>query len=335
MAENKSTIENGEFLETIHVMPDEYYGVNPQVARVVAPPVAPNVVPMRKATPPPVAAKPVVKKAPVNRLTMMLIIGGLVFITLLLGYLVYLSYFSGKQPVVNNEPVVVVVTNEPVIEPINTPVIPTPEPEPTPLVPLTDEQRAQNLSSRHETDTDGDGLTDMEELLLGTKVDNKDTDGDGFLDGTEVLNLYNPIGTDPAKIEFSGLVTTYVNPIYQYNLFYPNKWFARTTDAVNNEVVFTSPLDESVILTVEEKPGDQTLKDWYLSKNPTVLPETVTEIATNSQQVTLMSADGFAFYLAKGTFVYILKYDIGTKQLAAYPSIFRMMVESFVFTEKK
>jgi hypothetical protein len=44
-------------------------------------------------------------------------------------------------------------------------------------------------------DTDGDGLTDFEEVIIyGTDPLNPDTDGDGYLDGEEVLNGYNPLG---------------------------------------------------------------------------------------------------------------------------------------------
>lgn len=42
-------------------------------------------------------------------------------------------------------------------------------------------------------DRDGDGLSDQQELIIGTNPDNPDTDGDGLLDGEEVL-LY---GTNP------------------------------------------------------------------------------------------------------------------------------------------
>jgi hypothetical protein len=38
-------------------------------------------------------------------------------------------------------------------------------------------------------DTDGDGLPDLEDLLLGTRIDVADTDGDGLLDGEEVRRL--------------------------------------------------------------------------------------------------------------------------------------------------
>lgn len=46
-------------------------------------------------------------------------------------------------------------------------------------------------------DTDVDGLTDEEELALGTDPNNPDSDGDGILDGVEVNNGTNPV--DPTS----------------------------------------------------------------------------------------------------------------------------------------
>ncbi len=42
-------------------------------------------------------------------------------------------------------------------------------------------------------DRDGDGLTDEEEMALGTDWQNDDTDGDGYTDGVEIAGGYNPL----------------------------------------------------------------------------------------------------------------------------------------------
>ncbi|MCA9944991.1 MAG: hypothetical protein KC449_16010, partial [Anaerolineales bacterium] len=47
------------------------------------------------------------------------------------------------------------------------------------------------------TDTDGDGLIDLAENVLGTDINNVDSDGDTLTDGTE----YNQLGLDPANVD--------------------------------------------------------------------------------------------------------------------------------------
>jgi hypothetical protein len=48
-----------------------------------------------------------------------------------------------------------------------------------------------------EPDSDGDGLTDAEEKILGTDPTNPDTDGDGISDGVEVKVGRNPLVSEP------------------------------------------------------------------------------------------------------------------------------------------
>jgi len=52
-----------------------------------------------------------------------------------------------------------------------------------------------------ETDSDNDGLTDMEEInTYGTDPNNIDTDGDGYVDGEEVENGFDPAVPGDAKL---------------------------------------------------------------------------------------------------------------------------------------
>ncbi|MFZ0544563.1 MAG: matrixin family metalloprotease [Candidatus Promineifilaceae bacterium] len=55
-------------------------------------------------------------------------------------------------------------------------------------------------SAPGEPDTDGDGLSDVEEaFIVGTDYLNPDTDGDGLTDGVEVENRMNPLDPDMDK----------------------------------------------------------------------------------------------------------------------------------------
>ncbi len=52
-----------------------------------------------------------------------------------------------------------------------------------------------------ENDFDNDGLSDKDELLFHTEIDNPDTDGDGYSDGTEIKNGYDPLNKEARKLE--------------------------------------------------------------------------------------------------------------------------------------
>lgn len=64
---------------------------------------------------------------------------------------------------------------------------------------LTDAQEKIYGTDPNNPDTDGDGLSDGDEVLIWhTNPLNPDSDGDGYSDGTEVRSGYNPLG--PGKL---------------------------------------------------------------------------------------------------------------------------------------
>lgn len=68
---------------------------------------------------------------------------------------------------------------------------------------LNDTREEQLGTGMNNPDSDADGLSDGDEVLLWkTNPLNPDTDGDGYVDGEEVRNGYNPLG--PGKIVFNG-----------------------------------------------------------------------------------------------------------------------------------
>jgi hypothetical protein len=69
---------------------------------------------------------------------------------------------------------------------------------------LTDLQEAQFGSDPNRVDSDNDGLTDLQEYQLHTNPTKNDTDGDGIYDGNEVSGSFKGVATDPTKADSDG-----------------------------------------------------------------------------------------------------------------------------------
>ncbi len=61
---------------------------------------------------------------------------------------------------------------------------------------ITDVEEDARDTNPEAEDSDGDGLTDLQEVFIGTDPLNADTDGDGYSDGDEVKAYSNPLGAD-------------------------------------------------------------------------------------------------------------------------------------------
>lgn len=101
----------------------------------------------------------------------------LIILLIGLGYLVYVKFLTGQEevPVINT--------------PVATTTVQTPVATVTPVVtevPVVTSTPVVATSTDATLDTDGDGLTNAEEAILGTDPNNKDTDGDGLPDYDEV-----------------------------------------------------------------------------------------------------------------------------------------------------
>lgn len=194
-------------------------------------------------------------------------------------------------------------TTEPEEEPESEPVVETePEPEvfPTEVTPGTD--------------SDSDGLTDIEEnLVYDTDPKRPDTDADGFLDGNEVFHGYNPGGTAPGTLIESGLVvlaTGSSNGTF-YEYYYPSAW---DLEEIEGEMVLDAQTGEGFRISVEEEE----------------LPEGEVRF-TKTGLSYVLSEDQLTVAIELGSLIFIVEYDTGIKSKVDYLQTFQMMLNSVTY----
>jgi len=154
---------------------------------------------------PPTAAVPsIAHRSKAFKIFLGLLIAILVILILSVsGWFVYNKFFTVRMPSVNinknlNSEINLNNTNS---QPANEAARPqkTAQPIDSDGDGLTDEEEMALGTDPNNTDTDGDGLFDYEEVkVYNTDPLNPDSDGDKYLDGEEVKNGYNPLG--PGKL---------------------------------------------------------------------------------------------------------------------------------------
>ncbi|MFA7365035.1 MAG: thrombospondin type 3 repeat-containing protein [Patescibacteria group bacterium] len=172
-------------------------------------------------------------------------------------------------------------------------------------------------------DSDGDGLNDLEEIILGTNLLSSDTDNDGFDDLTEVLNLYNPVGS--GSILENGNISEYKNEIFSYSIFYPIAWEIKALSD-STSVNFFINQDSFVQVLVEENELKKDIVDWYFSRFFEIVDDSLVLEVDGLEGV--LSPNKDSFYLTDGDKVYSIFYSLSPRG-PEYPNIFRMMINSF------
>ena len=164
------------------------------------------------------------------------------------------------------------------------------------------------------TDSDSDGLTDIEEnLVYDTDPKRPDTDADGFLDGNEVFHGYNPGGTAPGTLLGSGLVVlaTGSSNGTSYEYYYPSAW---DLEEVAGEIVLDAQTGEGFRISVVE--GE--------------LPEG--DVRTTKTGLSyILSDDQLTATIELDSVVFMVKYDTGIKSKVDYLQTFQMMLNSVTY----
>jgi hypothetical protein len=180
-------------------------------------------------------------------------------------------------------------------------------------------------------DSDGDQLTDIEENIFHTNPALADTDADTYTDAVEILNFYDPT-IKGGRLMDSGLIEVYQNPTYNYSLLYPKSWVVRSLTADNKEVIFTSSTGEFVEVIIQDNPLTLSAYNWYINQNPGVDPSQISSLIIDGLPA-IQTADGLITFLAVGTKVYTITYNIGTGSQMNFQTTYQLFLKSFMFIQ--
>lgn len=183
-------------------------------------------------------------------------------------------------------------------------------------------------------DTDQDGLTDLEENLIGSSIVNADSDKDGFKDGDELLNGYSPLIPDTsvkAKIENAPFIKLAKTDFIGDNFSLPilKQWSFSTIKATKQAII-TTETGEIIKISVKDNPGALSVLDWYTRINPQITPMQLLQVEYGSLSG-IISPDNLSAYLTNPlkTKIYSFEYIMDSGLQMRYPTLFKMMIKKY------
>jgi len=311
----------------IHVMPEEFRGGKTPMTPVVSEKV-PNTLPV----PPKVVAPPVAPKPPAvlpkkkKLVSKGVLIAGVVVLLFIGGGALYL--LSSIEP----EKVEVVVVPEEVIPVEEKPECTDNDPCSGDLICVEEKCVVAPIEEPTEpvagTDSDSDGLTDIEEVLFGSDPRNPDTDRDSYLDGNEVFHLYNPRADAPALLTDTGFARKVETEELSYSMVYPSRWTTKI-DKIKDYFELHVPTSELFTVIKQAKDPLFPLSEWYLAMHPEASEEAYELMTTKEGYSGILAADKFTAYVEAGNDVFILSYSLEESTSINFLTSFQMMINSF------
>jgi hypothetical protein len=237
-------------------------------------------------------------------------------------------------------------TTSPVVTAENEPVVETPPalpPEPETTTPPPNIPPPQSITtSTQETptgptpptqpteaaDTDGDGLSDPEEAVLGTDFTMADSDGDGFTDGSELQNGYDPAATSLTITNSPRYRTVQIgNGEAILDVYLPTAWTVGVDTATGGNVIQTgTPTDFAIRGAL--RPAGMTFTEWLASNDPSADPSAMRQFTTRSGYVAHMSFDRLHSYVEVQGFIFAITYRSGTATTYDYRALYDYVVQT-------
>ncbi len=179
-------------------------------------------------------------------------------------------------------------------------------------------------------DEDQDGLTNEEEIALGTNAKVSDSDGDGYTDLAEINNDYNPTGA--GKLSQNKNLATYLNTTFNFNLLYPQAW-KKTAATSDDSIMFSGTDNQFIQVLIQPNTDREDITDWY-KKTYEVDTIPTTQLLTTTDWTGVRSPDGLTAFLTNKdkSYIFVVTYNLGSNKILNYQVIFELMLRSLKLT---
>ena len=179
-------------------------------------------------------------------------------------------------------------------------------------------------------DEDQDGLTNEEEIALGTNAKVSDSDGDGYTDLAEINNDYNPTGA--GKLSQNKNLATYLNTTFNFNLLYPQVW-KKTAATSDDSIMFSGNDNQFIQVLIQPNTDHEDITEWY-KKTYEVDTIPTTQLLTTTDWSGVRSPDGLTAFLTNKdkSYIFVVTYNLGSNKILNYQVIFELMLRSLKLT---
>jgi|GEM_PF-3128009 len=182
--------------------------------------------------------------------------------------------------------------------PSNIPLPTTNQPAPVPAPVLTST-----------IDTDADGLTDAEELALGTDARVADSDGDGFSDSAEVKGLFSPAGKDASITSMSSIKAVKWSSV---GFLMPSTW--NLVDQTENSAIIQTTNGERFTLALYPASAATSMQGESFK--------------TKNGNQAMVGSDGVSGDVVVGNWRFVIAPEDSTLVSAAYRTLIYMILQS-------
>lgn len=178
-------------------------------------------------------------------------------------------------------------------------------------------------------DSDSDGLFDDEEVLFSTSITKADTDGDGYTDLAELLSGYDP-SVKSGALKDSANFVSYQNSVYGFKFLYPKAW--PLTEPRNDLVILSAADDSLVQVSVSRNEDGLGILAWFEGSFP---DETASydNLISRPGFEAIKSKNGLNLYITdeKRQNIIVVTYVPASAERLAYKNIYELIVKSFSF----